>query len=157
MDNLTIQEASRLVGRSRDTIWRWKRDSGVDITNRTELLNFSARQDYRARGASRQRSRRRQLAVWDRATAASEIAARFRGVTDPDKDELPPPFNLETADRLMRRLREIKAGFTQRAAQLESLGVGVVGEVQIGIATSELEEIQRVYQILNDIFAEYPD
>lgn len=152
MANLTILEASRLVGRSRDTIYRWQRD-GVDITDRNELLNFSARQDYRARGAARQNCRRRQMVAWDRERATSEIQSRFVGV-DPDEFVLlPAPYCQESADRVLRLMRQIEAGFSERLAQLEPTG----HELNIESAKDDLKEVREAYRLLDKVFEGYLD
>src|SRR5690348_5727446 len=46
---LTLNEAVVLTGKSRQTIWRWKKD-GIDISDETALLEHSEFMDLRSVG-----------------------------------------------------------------------------------------------------------
>lgn len=46
---LSLKEAVALTGKSRQTLWRWKKD-GVDITNEAALLEHSDFMDMRSVG-----------------------------------------------------------------------------------------------------------
>jgi hypothetical protein len=68
---LSIAEAIALTGRSRQTLWRWKRD-GCDVTDEISLREFSDHADMRARGKATQ-------LVFDRPTSANVGASGFPG------------------------------------------------------------------------------
>jgi len=153
--SLAIEEAAATTGRSVHTVYRWQR-SGIDVTDRAELLSYSELQDHRARGSAFQKSRRRRLAAFDAAQAASEFESRFSGVDPGQFVELPAPFSLESAERAKRLLREIQAGFSERLARLTRLKP-TGHEINIKLAKSELEEITAAYQILDNVFERFPD
>jgi hypothetical protein len=151
--DLTIEEAAAIAGRSVHTVYRWKRN-GVDITNRAELLSYGQSQDARGRGKAYQNSRRRQLAALYAAQGASELQSRFSGVTDPEEFvELRAPFSLESAKRVIALLREIRAGFLERAEELKRIG----HTLSISLAGAELEEITEVYRRLDNLFEGFAD
>jgi hypothetical protein len=151
MADLTIEQAATIVGRSVHTIYRWKRN-GLDVTNRAELLEFSQIQDARARGKAYECSRRRKLEALVSAQEANELQSRLSAVTDPEQFiELPAPFSLQSADRAMALLREIRAGFLERVEELKRIG----HTLSISLAEGELEELTTVYRALDAIFEGY--
>ena len=142
-----------ITGRSVHTIYRWKREQGIDVADRAELLAFAQSQDARARGNAFQNVRRRRLEALEAAQEASELRSRFAGVDPEEFVLLPAPYTLESADRVMALIREIEVGFLKRVEDLKKIGP----TLNLSLAEEDLEHVRAAYRTLDNIFEGFQD
>src|SRR6266446_1738314 len=100
---LTIEEAVALTGKSKQTLWRWKR-AGVQIDDETELKKHSEQMDLSATGATHSRA-------IERLSSASPVQAQ--AVVHAELDEL-PEAGQPGAVQALTRLQALEVQFERR-------------------------------------------
>jgi hypothetical protein len=100
---LTIDEASRLISKSKKTLYRW-RAAGVDISDETALRRYNAEMDLASKGATHSRALSRLSS-----TGPSEASA---GVAT-EIEEL-PAAGQPGAVQALGRLQRLEVAFEQR-------------------------------------------
>jgi hypothetical protein len=121
---MTAKEAAALVGKSTDTVYRWKR-AGLDIQNVAELLKHSARQDENACGRSFELQLKRGSANGATHGVLEETAdvqkvlkpSASQYVPEVEGDEyidLPVPFRMESGRKALALLKEMESDCARR-------------------------------------------
>lgn len=146
MDKLSLDEAARIVGKDKRTIRRWKA-SGVDVSNKAELIECSQHKDARARGSSANLARRR-IDRKPRATPLSGLRQYFALGIDPEAFvQLPAPYRPEAGNRALELLSEIRGAFARRLEELKAIG----HEYSIKLAQTDLDAISEALRLLEKV------
>ncbi len=139
-EGMTVKEAAALVGKSTDTVYRWKR-KGFDISDTAALLKYSAEQDHRACGRSFELALTRNGSGVNGATHAPVVEnVRDRGQPLPEPElseadvwiDLPSPFPLEDGRQALALLGSLKVDCARRLAGCK-LSVELAQETSIGL------------------------
>jgi len=121
-DRLSIKEAPKLVGRSTDTIYRWRVD-GIDVTDRLALLEYSEIQELRSRGRAARLALDRADAYEPKKMVRAGICSAFPTAPDPEKFyDIPSPIEPNLQGRAINQLETIHALFSDRLKELRIIG-----------------------------------
>jgi hypothetical protein len=115
---MTIKEAAALVGKSTDTVYRWKR-AGLDIQNVAALLEHSARQDQNACGRSFELALVRGNGATQTTYSPLERVSPPAAIEYSEADvwiDLPAPFPVKSGRQALALLEGMKADCARRLA-----------------------------------------
>jgi hypothetical protein len=132
---LTLQQAMDLTGKSRATIFRYKRN-GCDISDPASLQEYSDHADMRAKGKAAQ-------LAWDRplAPGAGATGASGSGV----------PGGASLANRALSGLFELQSAFSRKLAQAQTIRDVDESEMLAG----ELSDLQDAHRLLVAVLEGY--
>src|SRR5258708_11895938 len=145
MDKLSLEEAARIVGKDKRTIRRWKA-SGVDVSNKAELIDYSQHKDVRARGQAEKLVRSRiDRTPTRKPDAGSGLRSYFSAGLSPEEFvELPLPCRQEIAERALDALASIREAFARRLEELKAIG----HDYSVKLAQTDLDDISEASRLL---------
>jgi hypothetical protein len=147
---LTVKNAAALIGRSTDTIYRWKAE-GIDITSAKALREYAEICDMRSKGKTR-------ILAMDRLYSSPTeslgggIRSHFPASIDRDAFiDLPFPGCERRANLGLSIVGELKVNFTNRLEELRSIGHAE----SIEMATEELAFVTESFRLLESVLEAY--
>lgn len=152
-DGLSIKQAAELVGRSTDTIYRWRAD-GCKVSDRRALLAYSEMQDMRSRGKAARLALDRADAYEPNKVLRGGIRSAFPAAPDPERFyDIPSPIDPNLQRRVTSLLETIHALFTERLRDLRT----VRHEQSVRMGEEDVHNIsegRRLIEIVLDSFCD---